>query len=159
MESKRLFLFILIMLFCFTGCKKKDDDDNISEAEQARIDEYIASHPEYQFEFKDSGIYYYSVTDGTGANPVKDDEVKVRYSVYYLNGTLLDTNDEIGANGYYSKPVLRFCIDDNYVIPGFNEAVKLMKEGGHCMAIVPSNRGYKDQGPLRFSIKLVDIVE
>ncbi|MBP5474421.1 MAG: FKBP-type peptidyl-prolyl cis-trans isomerase [Bacteroidales bacterium] len=159
MDNKRLFLFILIMIFCFAGCKKKEDDDKISAAEQARIDEYIAAHPEYQFEFKNSGIYYYSVTDGTGRSPVKDDEVKVRYKVFYLNGTLLDSNDTIGPNGYYSKPVLRFSIDDNYVIPGFNEAVKLMKEGGHSMVIVPSNRGYKDQGPLRFSIKLVDIVE
>ena len=147
------------MLFCVTGCHKGDDDDSISAEEQAQIDEYIASHPDYQFDFKDSGIYYYSVTEGTGAAPIKDDEVKVRYSVYYLNGTLLDTNETIGANGYYSVAVLRFAIDDEYVIPGFNEAVKLMKEGGHSMVIVPSNRGYKEQGPLLFSIKLVDVLE
>ena len=80
--------------------------------------------------------------------------------MYYLStGTLLDTNETIGANGYYSDAVLKFVIDGNYVIPGFNEAVKLMRKGGHCMVIIPSNKGYKEQGPLLFSIKLVDVLE
>lgn len=159
---RKVFLLFFCAIFCVAGCKKKDDDANymISEEEKAEIQNFIDLHAdEYQFTLIEPGIYFYSVTEGTGATPLRNNTVKTRYTVWHLDGSVLDTNETIKSNGYYEHPLLKFNIDDGSVIEGFNAAVKNMKEGGHCMVLIPSDKGYKDREPLLFSIKLQIVTE
>jgi FKBP-type peptidyl-prolyl cis-trans isomerase len=71
---------------------------------------------------------------GKGDSPGEGDVVKIHYNSKYLNDTLIHST-------YNSEPIT-FTIGNNEVIPGLEEGVKKMKEGGSALIIVPSHLGY-----------------
>jgi len=71
---------------------------------------------------------------GEGDSPGKGDVVKIHYVSKYLNDTVIRST-------YNSEPVT-FTIGNNEVLPGLEEGVKKMKEGGSALIVVPSHLGY-----------------
>lgn len=80
-----------------------------------------------------SGLQYKVITEGSGASPKDGDEVKVDYTGTLIDGTVFDSSRERG------EPV-EFPI--NRVIPGWTEALKMMKVGSRYMLYIPANLGY-----------------
>jgi FKBP-type peptidyl-prolyl cis-trans isomerase len=84
-----------------------------------------------------SGLQYQVITPGTGATPKETDRVKVNY-----RGTLLD-GTEFDSSYARNQPAV-FPV--NGVIPGWTEALQLMKLGGKYKIWVPSALAYGPRG-------------
>jgi FKBP-type peptidyl-prolyl cis-trans isomerase len=101
-----------------------------------------------------SGLQYKVIKAGTGATPAATDTVKVNYKGTLLDGTVFDSSAE---------PV-EFPV--NRVIPGWTEALKLMKVGDKWQLFVPAELAYADRGAggdigpnavLVFDVELLDV--
>jgi FKBP-type peptidyl-prolyl cis-trans isomerase FklB len=84
-----------------------------------------------------SGLQYQVMDKGDGANPVASDTVTVNYEGKLINGKVFDSSYQRG------KPAT-FRVGD--VIPGWQEALKLMKPGSTYMLYIPANLAYGAQG-------------
>ena len=84
-----------------------------------------------------SGLQYQIVTPGTGATPKADDNVKVHYRGMFPDGTEFDSSYTRGTASVF--PV-------KGVIPGWTEALQLMREGGKWKIFVPSALAYGEKG-------------
>lgn len=84
-----------------------------------------------------SGLQYKIITPGTGPLPGDKDSVTVNYSGTLINGQEFDSSYRRG------KPVT-FPVSE--VIPGWSEAMRLMKVGSTWEIYVPSNLAYGERG-------------
>jgi FKBP-type peptidyl-prolyl cis-trans isomerase len=85
----------------------------------------------------ESGLQYLMLTEGDGATPVATDQVTVHY-----RGTLLD--DTVFDSSYDRGEPVTFPV--NGVIPGWTEALQLMKVGGKYRLFIPADLAYGEQG-------------
>lgn len=83
------------------------------------------------------GLQYKVITAGKGATPTDTDTVTVHYSGTLIDGTEFDSSFKRGQPA--SFPV-------NGVIPGWTEALKLMKVGSTWELYIPSSLAYGEQG-------------
>ncbi len=103
-----------------------------------------------------SGLQYKVIKSGTGATPKATDTVKTHYKGTLINGTEFDSSYKRGEPATF--PV-------NRVIPGWTEALQLMKEGDKWQLFIPAKLAYGAQGPpsigpnqtLLFDIELIEI--
>jgi FKBP-type peptidyl-prolyl cis-trans isomerase FkpA len=104
-----------------------------------------------------SGLQYKVVTAGAGDHPKPTDQVSVNYS-----GKLLD-NTEFDASAKHGGPA-KFGV--NQVIPGWQEALTLMKPGAKYQLWIPPKLAYDLDSPpmippgslLVFDVELVSIL-
>lgn len=85
-----------------------------------------------------SGLRYIMQTEGTGASPTATSKVTVHYT-----GTLLANGKKFDSSVDRGQPAV-FGL--NQVIKGWTEGIQLMKVGGKCKFIIPSDLAYGDQG-------------
>lgn len=85
-----------------------------------------------------SGLRYIMQTEGTGASPIATSKVTVHYT-----GTLLANGKKFDSSVDRGQPAV-FGL--NQVIKGWTEGIQLMKVGGKCKFIIPSDLAYGDQG-------------
>ena len=84
-----------------------------------------------------SGIKYIIIKEGTGNMPNATSNVKVHYTGSFTNGNVFDSSVQRG------EPI-DFPL--NQVIPGWTEAVQLMKEGSKYKFYIPYNLAYGERG-------------
>lgn len=84
-----------------------------------------------------SGLQYKVITEGDGAMPKATDKVTVNYRGTLIDGTEFDSSYTRGQPA--SFPV-------NGVIPGWTEALQLMKAGSKWKLFIPSNLAYGERG-------------
>jgi FKBP-type peptidyl-prolyl cis-trans isomerase FklB len=103
-----------------------------------------------------SGLQYKVLKEGNGAQPKKTDTVTVNYRGTLINGTEFDSSYKRGQPATF--PVTG-------VIPGWTEALQLMKVGSKYQLFIPSNLAYGERsvGPdiganstLIFEVELMD---
>lgn len=82
----------------------------------------------------DSGLQYKVVKQGTGNSPTADDIALVSYRGTLIDGTVFDENPQA------AMPV-------GAVVPGFSEALQMMKPGGEYKLWIPPELAYGDQVP------------
>ncbi|NJN18717.1 MAG: FKBP-type peptidyl-prolyl cis-trans isomerase [Oscillochloris sp.] len=106
-----------------------------------------------------SGLQYIELSPGTGPAPVPGDLVSVHY-----RGTLAD-GSEFDSSYSRGEP-FSFALGQGMVIPGWDEGIGLMKQGGKARLIIPPDLGYGARGfpplipanaTLTFEVELVDI--
>jgi FKBP-type peptidyl-prolyl cis-trans isomerase FklB len=104
-----------------------------------------------------SGLQYEILTAGIGENPKSTDSVEVHYKGTLLNGKMFDSS-------YTAGEPITFPLTG--VIPGWTEALQLMKKGAKWKLFIPSNLAYREYGAgkligpnssLIFEIELLDI--
>ncbi|MDR2864193.1 MAG: FKBP-type peptidyl-prolyl cis-trans isomerase [Spirochaetaceae bacterium] len=106
----------------------------------------------------ESGLQYEVVKAGDGAKPTADNVVSVNYTGTLVDGTLFDSNKEMGA---------AVDIPLNGVIPGFSEGLQLMSVGSSYKFYIPPELAYgpNSRSPippnsvLIFDVELVKIEE
>lgn len=106
----------------------------------------------------DSGLQYITEKEGTGSSPKKDDTVRVHYKGTLTNGEQFDSSYDRGQPAEF--PV-------GGVIPGWTEALQLMKVGGKAKLFIPPELAYGPSGRpgippnsvLVFEVELMDIVK
>ena len=82
-----------------------------------------------------SGLEYKVIKSGTGKSPKSSDTVSVNYKGSLISGK------EFDASG--AEPV-SFPVD--HVIPGWTEALQLMKEGDKWQLFIPAKLAYGERG-------------
>jgi FKBP-type peptidyl-prolyl cis-trans isomerase FklB len=84
-----------------------------------------------------SGLQYKEIAPGTGKSPKSTDTVTTHYKGTLIDGTEFDSSYKRGEPATF--PV-------SGVIPGWAEALQLMKEGAKWQLFVPSDLAYGEQG-------------
>jgi FKBP-type peptidyl-prolyl cis-trans isomerase len=84
-----------------------------------------------------SGLQYKVITAGTGATPGAENTVKVNYKGTLIDGTEFDSSYKRGEPATFIV---------NQVIPGWVEALQLMKEGDKWELYVPAALAYGPGG-------------
>jgi len=106
----------------------------------------------------ESGLQYLKVESGSGKTPTSDDKVEVHYEGTLVDGTVFDSSFQRGET--ITFPV-------NGVIPGWTEALMLMKEGDTFELAIPSELAYGAQGAgntitphstLKFKVQLIKVL-
>ena len=102
-------------------------------------------------------MQYRVIKSGTGTSPTQNDTVTVNYKGSLLNGTVFDSSFKRG------KPAT-FMVKQ--VIPGWQEALKLMKPGAQWELFIPSKLAYGKNGApgaippnsmLKFTVDLIKV--
>ena len=130
------------------GKKNVKDGDAFLAANKTKKDVIVTA----------SGLQYSVTKEGTGPSPKPTDVVKVHY-----RGTLID-GTEFDSSFKHGEPV-EFPVTG--VIPGWSEALQLMKVGSKFKLVIPPNLAYGEQGNgpigpnavLVFDIELLEIVQ
>lgn len=108
----------------------------------------------------ESGLQYVETQAGTGAAPQAGEIVSVHYRGTLEDGTEFDSSYERG------EPVA-FALGRGLVIPGWEEGIALMKEGGKATLTIPPELAYGEQGAggvippnatLIFEVELLEIL-
>jgi FKBP-type peptidyl-prolyl cis-trans isomerase len=84
-----------------------------------------------------SGLQYKVLAEGNGAQPKPTDQVTVNYRGTLVDGTEFDSSYKRG------EPV---TFPVNEVIPGWSEALPLMKSGAKWQIVVPAGLAYGERG-------------
>jgi len=84
-----------------------------------------------------SGLQYKVLSEGTGKTPKKSDTVTVHYRGTLINGTEFDSSISRGQPATFKV---------SGVIPGWTEALQLMKEGAKWQLFVPPDLAYGERG-------------
>lgn len=84
-----------------------------------------------------SGLQYEVLTEGSGASPKPTDQVTVHYRGTLPDGTVFDSSYDRGEPATF--PV-------NGVIPGWVEALQLMKPGAKYRLVIPPALAYGERG-------------
>jgi FKBP-type peptidyl-prolyl cis-trans isomerase FklB len=95
-----------------------------------------------------SGLQYQVLTAGTGRTPAIGDTVTVHYKGTLVDGTEFDSSYKRGQPA--SFPVAG-------VIPGWTEALQLMKVGTKAQLVIPPELAYGSNGPLANQVLLFDV--
>jgi FKBP-type peptidyl-prolyl cis-trans isomerase len=83
-----------------------------------------------------SGLQFRILQNGYGKRPQSTDTVKVYYTGTLINHIVFDG----------TSPGLPASMKLNQVIPGWIEALQLMREGDHWLLTIPPNLGYGVRG-------------
>lgn len=105
-----------------------------------------------------SGLQYSVITEGTGAIPKKEDTVKCHYTGTLIDGTKFDSSVDRGQPAEF--PVAG-------VIPGWTEALQMMKTGSKYKLFISPELAYGASGrpgipansALIFEVELIEIVK
>lgn len=136
---------------------------NAQRAEDARINQeegeaFLAANAEREgVVVTESGLQYRVLEPGSGAQPGPDDRVTVHYRGKLINGVEFDSSYARGEPA--SFPL-------GNVIPGWTEALQLMREGATYELYIPADLAYGEQGrpgpigpnsTLIFEVELIEI--
>jgi FKBP-type peptidyl-prolyl cis-trans isomerase FklB len=149
------FFTLAVALGLFAGCSKEStmtssDPGEAFLAANAKKDGVTTTA---------SGLQYKVIKSGTGATPTASDQVKVDYTGTLIDGKVFDSSVQRGQPAVF--PV-------GQVIPGWTEALQLMKVGDKWQLFIPAKLAYGDRGAggaippnsaLIFEVELLDIVK
>ncbi len=106
-----------------------------------------------------SGLQYEVIEEGKGKAPAATDQVKVHYHGTLIDGTVFDSSVERNSPATFGV---------NQVIPGWTEALQLMKEGSKYRLYIPQELAYGENphpgGPIQpfmtlvFDVELLEVV-
>ena len=82
------------------------------------------------------GLEYRIIQNGYGKRPSGFDQVTVYYSGKLINGKVFDS----------TEPGLPARFTANKLIPGWTEALQLMREGDHWELVLPATLAYGSRG-------------
>jgi FKBP-type peptidyl-prolyl cis-trans isomerase len=147
-----------MIMISLVSCLPSSKSDDLEAKENLDIQKFLSDHDTITFEKKTSGLYYYSYLEGTGPQVETHDTAYVFYSMHYISGQLYDTN--LGT-----KDTIIFPVNEGKLIPGFEEGVSYMREGGIAILVVPSSLAFGTSGtnyispftPFIFQVDLVKL--
>jgi FKBP-type peptidyl-prolyl cis-trans isomerase len=129
----RFGLVLTAALAIWTGAACAADSALSPQSNAAFVDAYGKRPGVYK---RTSGLEYRILQNGFGARPAATDIVSVYYKGQLINGKVFDATEP----GFPAEfPV-------NSLIPGWTEALQLMREGDHWELVIPSNLAYGNRG-------------
>jgi FKBP-type peptidyl-prolyl cis-trans isomerase FklB len=138
--------------------KKAEEMQKLSEKNKADGEKFLAENAKKEgVKVLPSGLQYKVITPGTGKSPKATDTVTTHYKGTLIDGTEFDSSYKRGEPATF--PV-------SGVIPGWTEALQLMKEGAKWQLFLPPDLAYgergagRDIGPnatLIFEVELISV--
>ena len=139
-------LILTLALGLVAGCGEKSEPTTTNNTSDTSTT--MKSNPGEQFLAENakkdgvkvtaSGLQYLVLKSGSGPSPKLTDGVKVHYHGTLINGKVFDSSVERGEP--ISFPV-------GGVIPGWVEALQLMKVGDKWKLFIPAKLAYGEQSP------------
>jgi FKBP-type peptidyl-prolyl cis-trans isomerase FklB len=105
-----------------------------------------------------SGLQYRVITEGKGKTPIASSTVRTHYRGRLLDGTEFDSSYKHGQPAQFAV---------NGVMPGWSQALQMMKEGSKWELFVPASLGYGEAGAggvippnatLIFEVELIEVL-
>ena len=131
--------------------------DAMAEENRAEGETFLAENLAKEgVEVLESGLQYKVITEGEGPSPTPDSTVKVHYRGTLLDGTEFDSSYKRGEPATFGV---------TQVIPGWTEALTMMKEGARWELYIPPSLAYGTGGAggmigpeqtLIFEVELLD---
>jgi peptidylprolyl isomerase len=112
--------------------------DDPEKFEQEKIWDYLNEGAFDNVDSTESGLYYIRDSIGTGDLFVDGNEVNVFYTGKFLDGRVFDSNVD--------GEVFTVTLPDAFIIDGWNEGIKLMRNGEKGTLIIPYHLGYGQDG-------------
>jgi len=137
------------------GAKNLKDGEAFLAANKTK--DGIKVHPVTLPDGTTAELQYKILKSGTGNTPKKTDTVTVHYTGTLIDGTIFDSSVQRGQPATF--PV-------SGVIPGWTEALQMMKVGDKWQLFIPAKLAYDEQSPspkigpnstLIFEVELLDI--
>ncbi len=106
-----------------------------------------------------SGLQYIVIREGGGAQPTLFDQVKVIYRGTLIDGTEFDSSEKRGGTTTFHM---------NRLIAGWQQALKVMKEGSAWRLFIPPELAYGEKGKapriepnatIIFDLELVEVIQ
>lgn len=98
---------------------QRDSLANFMEAHYQNYDHYA------------SGLYFVDSIPGTGSKPFPGQSVTIDFKRRYLNNSLIKSATDVS-----------FYLNTGSAVPGLEEGLRLMKEGGSALIFMPSSIGF-----------------
>ncbi|HWS15446.1 MAG TPA: FKBP-type peptidyl-prolyl cis-trans isomerase [Candidatus Methylomirabilis sp.] len=118
--------------------KQAEATQKAAEKNKAEGEKFLAENAKKEgVKTLPSGMQYKEITPGTGKTPAAADTVTTNYKGTLIDGTEFDSSYKRGQPATF--PV-------SGVIPGWTEALQLMKEGAKWQLFIPPNLAYGDRG-------------
>lgn len=124
----------------FTELQKKQQEQAAAMAavnEKAGQDFLLENGKRVEVKTTTSGLQYEVLKEGDGAQPTAGDRVTVHYTGKLIDGTVFDSSVDRGEPATFGV---------TQVIPGWVEALQLMKAGAKWRLFIPSALAYGPQG-------------
>lgn len=144
-----------------TARKKEEmEADKARLAEQSKINTYLTKN-NIKIDPKPSGMYYIENEKGTGKQIENGKTAKVHYTLYNIDGKMLQSSKEMG------QP-FSVVVGQGQVIKGWDEALLLMRAGTKARIILPSSLAYgatargediPAYAPLVFDIEVIEVTD
>jgi FKBP-type peptidyl-prolyl cis-trans isomerase FklB len=118
--------------------KQAETMKKLSEKNKADGEKFLAENAKKEgVKTLSSGLQYKELAPGTGKSPKSTDTVTTHYKGTLIDGTEFDSSHKRGQPATFQV---------SGVIPGWTEALQLMKEGAKWQLFVPSNLAYGERG-------------
>ena len=137
---------------------KKTATFSVADANRKAGEEFLAENAKRaEVVTTPTGLQYEVLTEGNGVQPTTDDMVTVHYTGKLIDGTVFDSSVERGEPATFGV---------TQVIPGWVEALQLMKKGSNWRLYIPSDLAYGQRGAggvigpnstLIFDVELLDV--
>lgn len=124
----------------FTELQQKQQEQAAAMAEvneKAGRDFLLENGKRVEVKTTPSGLQYEVLKEGDGAQPGPGDQVTVHYTGKLIDGTVFDSSVDRGEPATFGV---------TQVIPGWVEALQLMKAGSKWRLFIPSALAYGPQG-------------
>jgi len=137
-------LTLTLALGLFAGCSSKTDQPDAALNAPSNVkatdgEAFLAANAKKDGVITTaSGLEYKVMKSGTGESPKATDQVKVHYTGTLIDGTVFDSSVQRGQPAVF--PV-------GAVIPGWVEALQLMKVGDKWQLFIPAKLAYGEQSP------------
>jgi len=155
LKQGKLIIISSFILLAVGACNDQETSMQKYEKEQIALNKYLTDN-NITTKPTASGLYYIETLAGTGQKVTYGRWIAVKYEGRFLDGRVFD------ASG--STP-FEFYAGAGQVIPGWDEAVMYMKDGGKATLIIPSTLAYGPYGsgtipgytPLVFDIEITNV--
>lgn len=159
------YVYLTVLPLLLTNCGKSQKNNSDNKKDSAKKETTVKRHDEYKISFDKekaqktaSGIAYIIVQEGTTL-PAKGKKAYIHYTGRFLDNQIIHTSQN-------KEPFwFRLGAKNSVVIPGIEEAVMLLKEGGKGNFLLPPELCYGSQGydiippntPLYYEIELIKL--
>ena len=118
--------------------KQKEQAAKLAEVHEAEGKAFLEKNgTRAEVKTTPSGLQYEVLQEGHGQSPAPEDQVEVHYTGTLLDGTKFDSSVDRGVPATFGV---------TQVIPGWVEALQLMKEGDKWRLFIPSQLAYGPAG-------------
>lgn len=118
--------------------KQQAEAAKLGEANKAAGEAFLAENGKRaEVKTTPTGLQYEVLAEGDGPQPEATDQVEVHYTGKLIDGTVFDSSVDRGIPATFGV---------TQVIPGWVEALQLMKAGSKWRLFIPSNLAYGPNG-------------